>query len=167
MEVRLAAELQPDSIVDGDGVRTVVWFQGCSHNCPGCHNPQSQPFDGGFVLDIEDVFKEIDKLKYQNGITLSGGDPFYQPKAALAITKYAQDKGYNVWSFTGFTYEQLLKISETNDDIKELLDNLDVLIDGPFELDKKSFECKYRGSTNQRIIDLKKTKEKKELVLLY
>ena len=167
MKVRLAAELQPDSIVDGDGVRTVVWFQGCSHNCLGCHNPQSHDFNGGFEIDIEDIYKEIDSLKYQNGLTLSGGDPFFQPEAALEITKYAKSKGYNVWSYTGFTYENLLKISNDNPVIKELLDNLDVLIDGKFELDKKSFNCKYRGSTNQRIIDLNRTREKGELILLY
>ncbi|MBO4600893.1 MAG: anaerobic ribonucleoside-triphosphate reductase activating protein [Bacilli bacterium] len=167
MKVRLAAELQPDSIVDGDGVRTVVWFQGCSHNCLGCHNPQSHDFNGGFEIDIEDIYKEIDSLKYQNGLTLSGGDPFFQPEAALEITKYAKSKGYNVWSYTGFTYENLLKISDDNPVIKELLDNLDVLIDGKFEQDKKSFNCKYRGSTNQRIIDLNKTREKGELILLY
>ena len=167
MKVRLASELQPDSIVDGDGVRTVVWFQGCSHNCSGCHNPQSHNFNGGFEVDIEDIFRDIDKLKYQSGITLSGGDPFFQPEAALEITKYAKSRGYNVWSYTGFTYEQLLKMSNEKPIIKDLLDNLDVLIDGKFEIDKKSFECKFRGSTNQRVIDLNKTREKGELVLLY
>ena len=167
MKVRLATDLQPDSIVDGNGIRTVIWFQGCSHNCPGCHNPQTQPFDGGFETDTEEIFKEIDNLKYQQGITLSGGDPFYQPKAALEITKYAKSKGYNVWSYTGFTYEELLKISEHNQDVKDLLETLDVLIDGPFVMNLKSYECKYRGSSNQRVIDLQKTKETGELVLLY
>lgn len=167
MKVRLAAELQPDSIVDGDGIRTVVWFQGCSHNCEGCHNPETHDFNVGLEVDIEDIFKEIDNLKYQSGITLSGGDPFFQPEAALEITKYAKSKGLNVWSYTGFTYDQLLKLSKTKPIIKELLDNLDVLIDGKFELDKKSYECKYRGSTNQRIIDLNETRLSGELVLLY
>ena len=167
MKIRLAGDVQPDSIVDGDGIRTVIWFQGCSHKCPGCHNPQSQPFDGGFEVDIEEVFKEIDNLKYQQGITLSGGDPFFQPEAALEICKYAHNKGYNVWSYTGFIYEDLLKLAKKKPIIKELLDNLDVLIDGPFILDKKSFECKYRGSTNQRVIDLKHTNLNGELILLY
>lgn len=167
MKVRLAADLQPDSIVDGDGIRTVIWFQGCSHNCAFCHNPQSHDFNGGFEIDVDEVFKEIDNLKYQNGITLSGGDPFFQPEAAFMIAKYAHSKGLNVWSYTGFTYEQLLEIRKTNKFVDELLDELDVLIDGKFEIDKKSLNCKYRGSTNQRVIDLKKTKENKELVLLY
>ena len=88
MKVRLASELQPDSIVDGDGIRTVIWFQGCSHNCEGCHNPQSHDFNGGFSVELEDIFKEIDKLKYQNGITLSGGDPFFQPEAGLVFYRF-------------------------------------------------------------------------------
>lgn len=167
MKIRLAGEVQPDSIVDGDGIRTVIWFQGCSHHCPGCHNPQSQSFDGGFEVELDEIFNEIDNLKYQNGITLSGGDPFFQPEAALEIAKYAHNKGYNVWSYTGFTYEQLLDLEKVKPVIKELLDNLDVLIDGRFEIDKKSFECKFRGSTNQRVIDLNKTRELKELVCLY
>lgn len=167
MKVRLAADIQPDSILDGDGIRTIIWFQGCSHNCKGCHNPQSQDFNGGFEVDIEEIFKQIDELKYQNGITLSGGDPFFQPEAALEIARYAHKKNLNVWSYTGFTYEQLIELSKRKPIIKELLDNLDVLIDGEFELEKKSFECKYRGSTNQKIIDLNKTRETGELVLLY
>lgn len=167
MKVRLAGEVQPDSIVDGDGIRTVIWFQGCKHNCYGCHNPQSHDMNGGFEVDINDIFKKIDNLKYQNGITLSGGDPFFQPEAAKEIACYAHKKGYNVWSYTGFTYEQLIKLSLTKPSIKDLLENIDVLIDGKFELDKKSFECKFRGSTNQRIIDLNKTRETGELVLLY
>lgn len=167
MKVRLAGEIQPDSIVDGDGIRTVIWFQGCKHNCFGCHNPQSHDMNGGFEVELEDIFKEIDNLKYQNGITLSGGDPFFQPEAAAEIAKYAHQKGYNVWSYSGFTYEQLLKLSKTNKGIDDLLNNIDVLIDGRFELDKKSFECKYRGSSNQRVIDLNETRKQKELVLLY
>lgn len=167
MKVRLAGEIQPDSIVDGDGIRTVIWFQGCKHNCFGCHNPQSHDMNGGFEVELEDIFKEIDNLKYQNGITLSGGDPFFQPEAAAEIAKYAHQKGYNVWSYSGYTYEQLLKLSKTNKAIEELLNNIDVLIDGRFELEKKSFECKYRGSSNQRVIDLNETRKQKELVLLY
>lgn len=167
MKVRLAGEIQPDSIVDGDGIRTVIWFQGCKHNCFGCHNPQSHDMNGGFEVELEDIFKEIDNLKYQNGITLSGGDPFFQPEAAAEIAKYAHQKGYNVWSYSGFTYEQLLKLSKTNKGIEDLLNNIDVLIDGRFELEKKSFECKYRGSSNQRVIDLNETRKQKELVLLY
>ena len=167
MKVRLAGEIQPDSIVDGDGIRTVIWFQGCKHNCFGCHNPQSHDMNGGFEVELEDIFKVIDNLKYQNGITLSGGDPFFQPEAAAEIAKYAHQKGYNVWSYSGFTYEQLLKLSKTNKGIEDLLNNIDVLIDGRFELEKKSFECKYRGSSNQRVIDLNETRKQKELVLLY
>lgn len=162
MEVRLAANLQPDSIIDGAGIRTVIWFQGCLHNCAGCHNPETHDMNGGIVFDLEDIKEEIDSLKYQNGITLSGGDPFFQAKAAIEIAKYAHSKGLNVWAYTGFTFEALLA---SNDEKLELLKNVDVLVDGRFELEKKSLNCKFRGSTNQRLIDIKASLEQNEVVL--
>ena len=165
MKLRLASELQPDSIIDGDGIRTVIWFQGCLHKCPGCHNPETHDLNGGKEFDIETVLEQIDNLKYQNGITLSGGDPFYQAKAAAAIAKHAHEIGLNVWAYTGFIYEEL--ISEYDKDRIELLNNIDVLVDGPFILSLKSLECKFRGSKNQRIIDVPKSLESKEVVLLY
>jgi len=162
MKVRLAAPLQSDSILDGKGIRTVIWFQGCLHNCPGCHNPETHDLNGGEEYDLSDILKEIDALEYQSGITLSGGDPFFQPKAALEITKYAHKKGLNIWAYTGFTYETLV----SNKDSKyELLKDVDVLVDGRFILELKSLNCKFRGSTNQRIIDVKKSLEKDEVVL--
>ena len=88
MKIRLASDLQPDSIVDGEGMRTVIWFQGCLHNCPGCHNPNTHDLNGGIELDIEDVKKQMDNLEFQNGISLSGGDPFFQPEAATALAIY-------------------------------------------------------------------------------
>ena len=123
MKVRLAANIQPDSIVDGEGIRTVIWFQGCLHHCKECHNPETWNFDGGIEFDVEEIKAEIKNLKYQNGVTLSGGDPFFQPIAALEIAKYAHSLGLNVWCYTGFTYEELL-----DEDIakKEFLKNIDV-----------------------------------------
>lgn len=163
MKIRLASEIQSDSILDGEGIRTVIWFQGCSHNCEECHNPETHDFNGGFEIDTDDIKKQIDELEYQNGITLSGGDPFFQPEGALEIAKYAHKKGYNVWAYTGFLYEDLLKNKKT----KILLENIDVLIDGKFVKALKSFECKFRGSTNQRVIDVQKSLEQGEVVLYY
>ena len=163
MKIRLASDIQSDSILDGEGIRTVIWFQGCSHNCEECHNPETHNFNGGFEIDTEDIKKQIDKLEYQNGITLSGGDPFFQPEGATEIAKYAHKKGYNVWAYTGFLYEDLLKNKKT----KILLENIDVLIDGKFVKALKSFECKFRGSTNQRVIDVQKSLEQGEVVLYY
>lgn len=162
MEVRLAGPIQSDSILDGSGIRTVIWFQGCLHNCPGCHNPETHDLNGGEIYSLEDIKKELKSLKYQNGITLSGGDPFFQPKQALELAKYAHELGLNVWAYTGFTYEALIS---KQDEKYELLKEADVLVDGRFEMAKKSLECKFRGSTNQRIIDVKKSLEKGSVVL--
>ena len=163
MKVRLAGNIQEDSIVDGAGIRTVIWFQGCNHHCKFCHNPETWNFNGGFETTTEKIKEQIDRLRYQNGITLSGGDPFFQPVAALEIAKYAHEKGLNVWAYTGFTYEQL--ISEDDEKYK-FLKEVDVLVDGKFEIDKKSLACKFRGSTNQRLIDVQKSLQEGSVVLL-
>lgn len=162
MKVRLAGKIQPDSIVDGSGIRTVIWFQGCLHNCPFCQNPETHDLNGGFLCTLEDIKKELASLKYQNGITLSGGDPFFQPEAALEIAKFAHSIGLNVWAYTGFLYEALLN---GNKERKELLKNIDVLVDGKFEIANKSLDCKFRGSTNQRLIDVVKSLEEGKVVL--
>ena len=94
MQIRLAAELQKDGIVDGEGLRAVLWTQGCSHNCPGCHNPSTHDFNGGALVDLEEVYLWIDELEGHDGITLSGGDPMYQPEQCLYIAKYAKKKGH-------------------------------------------------------------------------
>ena len=164
MEVRLASGLQKDSIVDGSGIRTVIWFQGCLHHCYMCHNPETWDLNGGIVFDLDDIKEEIKNLKYQSGITLSGGDPFFQAESATEIAKYAHECNLNVWCYTGFTYEELI---EADDDKKNLLKNVDVLVDGRFENEKNSLACKFRGSTNQRIIDVPKSIEQGDIVLLY
>ena len=162
MKCRLAADLQSDSILDGEGIRTVIWFQGCLHNCPGCHNPETHDLNGGKAYDVDEIKEQIRNLKYQKGITLSGGDPFFQPEAAIEFAKCAHETGLNVWAYTGFTYEALVS---SNDKKKELLENVDILVDGKFILAEKSLECKFRGSTNQRIIDVKKSLEEGNVVI--
>ena len=158
MEIRLASPIiQADSIVDGEGIRAVIWTQGCQHKCPGCHNPQTHSFTEGFLIDIEEVKRQIDNLEGQDGITFSGGDPFYQVKECLEIAKYARQKKMNIWCYTGFTYEALIKMTANDPFVLEFLKTIDVLIDGPFLLEKKSLDCVFRGSTNQRIIDTQKS----------
>lgn len=166
MKIKLAAELQPDSVVDGSGIRTVIWTQGCEHNCFGCHNPDTHNINGGAEFDIEEIFAEIDKLDSQDGITFSGGDPMMQPKACYEIAKYAKSKGLNIWCYTGYTFERLKELSKKNINIADFLNEIDVLIDGPFILKQKSFSCKFRGSSNQRIIDLKRTLHEGQVILL-
>ncbi len=159
MKIRLAGDLQSDSIVDGEGLRTVIWTQGCSHNCLGCHNPNTHDFKGGFEIDVDELKTKIKNLKYQDGITLSGGDPFFQIPACLEIATYCHTLNLNVWCYTGYTFEQLMFLAKKNSKIIDFLKQIDVLIDGRFNLAQKSLNVKFRGSTNQRIIDVKKSLE--------
>lgn len=162
MEIRLAAWLQNDSIVDGEGIRTVIWTQGCPHNCLGCHNPTTHDFSGGFLVDIDEVVEEIKNLQGQDGITLSGGDPFCQSEACIELCKAAHEVGMNVWCYTGFTYEAILR----NKKHRELLNYIDVLVDGKFILEEKSYDLYFRGSRNQRIIDVSESLKKERVVLV-
>lgn len=162
MKIRLASSLQPDSIVDGEGIRTVVWTQGCSHNCKGCHNGSTHDFNGGDLVEVDEVIDELSKIKGQDGITLSGGDPMFQAEACLEIAKAAHDMGLNVWCYTGFTYEEVIK----NSKMKKLLEEVDVLIDGKFILEEKSYDIYFRGSRNQRVIDVPKSLEQERVVLV-
>ena len=163
MKIRLAANLQEDSIVDGQGIRTVIWTQGCSHNCPFCHNPSTHDFKGGELVDLVDVISALENISGQDGVTFSGGDPMFQPKACSILAKKVHELGMNVWAYTGFTFEELIK--STNKDILDFLNEIDVLIDGKFEIEKKSMDLEFRGSSNQRIIDVPKSLERKKVVL--
>ena len=162
MKIRLAAYLQPDSIVDGEGVRTVLWTQGCPHHCPGCHNASTWDFDDGALIDVEDVIHELKKIKNQDGITLSGGDPVCQADACYEISKAAHEMGLNVWCYTGYTYEQML----TNPKARHLLEQVDVLVDGRFVQEEKSYDIYFRGSRNQRIIDVQQSLQKEQIMLI-
>lgn len=166
MNINLASKLQEDSIVDGEGIRTVIWTQGCSHNCPGCHNPETHDFNAGISISVEEINNQLEQLEFQDGITFSGGDPMFQAKACAEIAKHAQKLGLNVWCYTGFTFEQLLELTNNNKSILEFLQNIDVLIDGKFDIDLKSYDVKYRGSKNQRILDVKTSlKEQKACII--
>ncbi len=162
MKIRLAASLQLDSIVDGEGIRTVVWTQGCPHHCKGCHNPSTHDFDGGALVDVSEIVEEIKQLKGQDGITLSGGDPVCQSDACIELCKAAHEVGMNVWCYTGFTYEEMLRNSKH----KKLLEYVDVLVDGKFILEEKSLDIYFKGSKNQRIIDVSKSLEQSRVVLV-
>ena len=161
MEIRLASDLQPDSIVDGPGIRTVIWTQGCSHNCKGCQNPTTHDFQGGFSVNVEEINKELDNLLGQQGITLSGGDPMFQAGACAKIAKHAKEIGLNVWCYTGFTYEQVLKSKE----MMKLLKQTDVLVDGKFDINEFSLNLDFRGSRNQRNNDVQKSLKENKVIL--
>ena len=148
-----------ESIVDGPGIRYSIFVQGCSHGCPGCHNPESHSPKGGELRSIESVLGGIRSNKLIAGVTLSGGEPFEQPHACAVLAQQLKADGYNVWIFTGYLYEDLMKMSQANPDIACLLNNIDVLVDGPFVEELKSLELDWRGSSTQRVIDLAKTRD--------
>lgn len=164
MQIRLAADLQSDSIVDGIGIRTVIWTQGCSHNCAKCHNPETHDFKGGELVELEDVVEKLEGLTGQTGVTFSGGDPMFQAKQCAVLAKIVHDLGMDVWAYTGFTFEELLKMG--NKDILDFLSNIDVLVDGKFKIEERSFDLEFRGSRNQRIIDVPRSLENHDVVLL-
>lgn len=162
MKINLASDLQPDSIVDGEGIRTVIWTQGCPHHCPGCHNPSTHDFKGGFLEDIETIKKQLKELTGQDGITFSGGDPMYQPVVCKEIAKFAKTLGFTVWCYTGDTFEEILNNPKKYDFLSEI----DVLVDGKFMMNQSSLDLKFKGSSNQRIIDVKKSLIEDRVVLV-
>ena len=151
------AGVVPESITDGEGIRYVLFVQGCPHHCPGCHNPETHSFEGGTETDIEDIYREFKKNPLLSGITFSGGEPFCQPGPLADLGEIVVGGGKNVTVFSGYTIEQLLEMGKENPDIMRLLNIADVLIDGRFVLAEKSLTLRFRGSRNQRMIDLKKT----------
>ena len=166
-EVRLAVpDIQMDSIVDGEGIRSVIWFQGCDHKCFNCQNPETWSFDGGVVFPIDDVKNKIRELEYQKGVTFSGGDPFYQLEALTELAKEVHNCKMDVWVYTGFTFEQLLKLGGKDKRYLSALEQIDVLVDGPFIDKLKSFDVKFRGSKNQRIIDVSKSLKENKIILI-
>ena len=166
MELRLASGLTYDSIVDGPGLRMVIWAQGCIHNCYKCHNPQTHKLDGGIIVNTDYIINEMKKLKLHKGITLSGGEPFLQAKGLSIIAQEAQTNNLDVWCYTGFLFEELMSESNPNymDNMK-LLKYIDVLVDGKFIYNKKKIGLKFRGSYNQRIIDVKESLLRNEVIL--
>ena len=153
MRFRLAG-LVNDSIVDGPGLRLAVFAQGCPHHCPECHNPQSHDFDGGEWGDTAEILRIAEDNCLLDGITLTGGEPFCQPEACAELARGAHELGLNVWVYTGYLFENLLNGTDAQ---RELLKNADVLVDGPFLIAQKSMDVRFRGSKNQRLIDVQKS----------
>lgn len=148
------AGIVEDSIVDGPGIRTTIFCQGCPHHCPGCHNPETWTFEGGTPMQEENIAAGIRKNPLVRGVTFSGGEPFAQAEGFAHLAGILKENGYEVASFSGYTFEALLRGTEEQ---KELLSKLDVLIDGPYMEAKRSLSTPYRGSTNQRIINVQES----------
>ena len=158
MQIRIAG-LVPESYVDGDGIRYAVFMQGCLRNCAGCHNPGTHALDGGRLIDTDEIVSAIKKNPLLDGITLTGGEPLLQVEAANEIARAVKSLGLSVWCYTGYTFEELPTSAQP------LLENVDVLIDGEFIESLRDLELQFRGSSNQRIIDIKKTREQNRIML--
>ncbi len=143
-----------ESIVDGPGFRYVIFTQGCPHGCPGCHNPQTHDFNGGTLIDPLSLLSEIDKNPLLSGVTFSGGEPFVQPEALLPLAQKIKERGLHLLIFSGYTYEQLMELSRKNQAVSRLLQLCDTLIDGPYLEAERDLTLQFRGSANQRILQL-------------
>ncbi|MDY2960495.1 MAG: 4Fe-4S single cluster domain-containing protein [Hornefia sp.] len=213
VSLRLAGVVK-ESIVDGPGLRFTIFCQGCPHNCPECHNPETHDFNGGYDCAIQKILDAIDANPLLSGVTFSGGEPSHQPAAFLRIAEEVKKRGLNIWMYSGYTLDELLSYAEVSlsdlgkfrpydinntagssaedtentalgaDETGEnnigknfsskkqhkvalasLLSLVDVLIDGRFINPLKDLTLQYRGSSNQRVIDMNKTMKQKKIVL--
>lgn len=155
--------IEPESIVDGPGFRYAAFVQGCKHACPGCHNPQTHDFNGGYDVTVGEVFDDIVRNPYVKGVTFSGGEPFEQTEALFELAKAVKGQGLNLMCYSGYTYEELKDRQDAATD--NLLSLIDILVDGRFVEELKNLELAYRGSENQRVIDMNKTRAEGDIVL--
>lgn len=151
--LRLAGVIR-ESIVDGPGIRMVVFAQGCPHHCKGCHNPETHDPAGGYDSTVGNLLREAKKNPLLKGLTLSGGDPFFQANGFARLAKAAHEAGYNIITYTGYTFEELLAGLEAHEGWETLLRETDILVDGKFILEERSLSLQFRGSKNQRVIDV-------------
>ena len=164
MKLRIAG-IVDDSVVDGEGMRLTVFTQGCPHHCPGCHNPDTHDFQGGRETTPEAIIAEIDKNPLLSGVTFSGGEPFMQPAPLARLAKDVHARGLDVWSYSGYTLEELM--DRHNPAINALLEEIDVLVDGKYLEEQRDLTLSFRGSRNQRIIDLNAWRKTGKIKLLY
>lgn len=162
--IRLAGVVR-ESIVDGPGLRFTVFCQGCPHDCEGCHNPATHDFEGGYDCEISKIIAAVDENPLLDGVTFSGGEPMCQPEAFAALAGELKKRKLNIMVYTGYTYEELLRLAETRPAIGKLLELTDYLVDGRFVLAQRDLTLPFRGSANQRILDMEKTREAGKPVL--
>jgi anaerobic ribonucleoside-triphosphate reductase activating protein len=160
MNIRIAGLVQ-ESIVDGPGFRFTVFTQGCPHHCPGCHNPETHDPSSGREVSLDSLVDAMRKNPLLDGLTLSGGEPFMQADACARLAEEAHGMGLNVWAYSGYIFEELCA-----DPVKKrLVEACDVVVDGPFLLSQRTLEKRFRGSKNQRLVDVKKSLERGSVVL--
>ena len=165
-KIRLAG-IAYESLVNGPGIRRVFFSQGCKHNCKGCFNPDTHDFQGGEERDMDELIKDVLDNPILKGVTFSGGDPLERAEEFSYMAKKFKENGLNVWSFTGYTFEYILDHLDDRKGWREFINNIDVLIDGKFDENKMENGIKFRGSSNQRIIDVPESLRKKEIVLVH
>lgn len=161
MELFRIAGIVDDSIVDGPGIRLTVFFQGCLHNCDGCHNPTTHDINGGYLLSVDEIISKILSNPLLSGVTFSGGEPLLQIDKCIILAKKIKEMNLNIILYTGYSFEEIIKLRNG----KELLKYIDYVIDGKYIKEKRSLELKYRGSSNQRIIDVNRTLLSNEITI--
>ena len=162
-KLRIAGTVN-DSIVDGPGIRFAIFTQGCPHHCEGCHNPHTHDFEAGELVELESLLDKIKGNPLLDGVTYSGGEPFCQAKQLYTLGTEIRKLGMNIVTYTGYTFEYLMEHANSMNYYSELLSVTDYLVDGPFELDKRDILLKFKGSSNQRIINVKKSLAEKKVV---
>lgn len=146
MEKLRVLDIIPGTSVDGPGLRTTIYFAGCGHHCEGCHNPQSWDSDGGRLMSAEEILDIIEDNGFN--VTFSGGDPLFQVERLIPLAREIRRRGYNIWLYTGYTFEQVA----ASERLRPILDTVDVVVDGPFMLPLRDLHLRFRGSSNQRIL---------------
>jgi anaerobic ribonucleoside-triphosphate reductase activating protein len=155
------AGIEPESIVDGPGVRAVLFMQGCPHHCAGCHNTHTHKPTGGTLTTVGAVLEQLRQAARMRAVTLSGGEPFFQAASCALVAQALRNEGFHLTCFSGYTWEVL----SANAAYLPLLHSLDLLIDGPYIAAQRSLELRFRGSSNQRIIDVPRSLAAGQIVL--
>ena len=155
-----------ESLVNGPGVRRVFFSQGCKHNCVGCFNPDTHDFNGGQLMNMDKLIEDVLNNPIIKGITFSGGDPIEQADKFAYMAKAFKKVNLNIWCYTGYLFEELLEMSKEKVGIRELINNIDVLVDGKFDIKKKEEGLRFKGSSNQRIIDVKESLKNRVIIIL-
>lgn len=158
--VRVAGKA-PESVVDGPGLRYCLFMQGCPHGCPGCHNPETHDFTGGKLISGATILTDIRRNPLIRGVTFSGGEPFCQSRELAPLAAILKAEGYHLMAYTGYTWEQLTAAPAPLPSCQDLLRWLDLLVDGPFILAQRTLTLPFRGSANQRILDVGSAKRKR------
>lgn len=161
--VRLAG-IAYESLVNGPGMRRVFFAQGCRHNCEGCFNKETHDFNGGELKNMDELINDVITNPLLKGVTFSGGDPLEQAESFSYMAKAFKKKDLDIWCYTGYTFEQILNMMKENKSLKELINNINVLVDGKFEINNKKDGLRFKGSTNQRLINVKESLEKNEII---